>query len=271
MIHSSVKTRNSAAALQAFRTLHRSKEPPLNPSLQTSEAANWDDDGGQGATALQGDAVRAIRSTFVFRWVLGNRVSVVERQGEVVLAGDVQDSFEYWLAEYTAAYCLGVARVTNQLVVRALHRNGSDRWIEFSLLRALLMKANIAQGAVSVRAKDGAVDLEGTVKNLARRGLVEACAWEIPGAHSVRNSITLDERAGESSAKRDDASIVGQVRCALRLNPLTRSLNAKVSSNDGFLVVIGIAASEAERNQVASIAFNVIGVKSVTNSVFVKC
>lgn len=266
----SVKPKLSAAFLKTFRAQRSAKVAPLEEVRQTTETANWDNDGGQGEVASSGEVVRAIRATFNFRRVLENRIAISDREGEIVLFGTVRDSYEYWLAGYTAACCPGVRKVTNNLVVKALYEEGSDSWIELSILRALLVKANVDRGSISAKVSGGAVTLGGLARNLARKGLIEACAWEIPGVRAVSNEIKIGEGSSVSQASMDDASIVGQVRCALRQNPLTRSVKATVTSSDGFVVVNGIASNEAERSLVATLSQSVSGVKSVTNGVSVK-
>lgn len=265
-----MRTRQSAATLQAFHKFRSAQAPLLEAPPSPADATNNLHDDGQYGPKRQSDVEAAIRSTFNFRHVLEDRVAVDEKAGEVTLSGSVQDRYEYWLAEYTAAHCAGVKRVENRLVVEPLHGEGTDRWIEFSVVRALLTRADVVRGSVSAVACGGAVTLRGWVKNLARKGQVEACASEVAGVRSVSNDIRIGEGKSGYSEKRDDASIVGQVRAALRGNPLTRSFEGEVTSSDGFVAVVGEATSEAERNQIAALALGVSGVKSLANGLTVK-
>ena len=96
---------------------------------------------------------------------------------------------------------------------------------------------------------------------------------EVSGVKSVKNEIvilsaTADKKTVAESI--DDASITSQVKYALLTHKSTSALKTKVATNDGVVVISGIAANDAEKTLVGKLATGIRGVKSVTNDMTVK-
>jgi osmotically-inducible protein OsmY len=90
---------------------------------------------------------------------------------------------------------------------------------------------------------------------------------------SVQNEIVVMEKpaTGETLAEKiDDASITTQVKYALLTHKGTSALKTKLDTQEGVVVVTGVARSDAEKALVSKLAQDVRGVKSVTNNMNVK-
>jgi len=135
------------------------------------------------------------------------------------------------------------------------------------------VKGNVSAATTKVAVKDGVVTLTGTADNEAQKTLTEVYAKEIDGVKSVRNELVVKQTPATHETigeKIDDASITTQVKYALLNHKGTSALKTKVRTNDGVIVITGVAASEAEKALVTKLAQDVRGVTSVRNEMTVK-
>jgi len=215
----------------------------------------------------------AAKESYNYRTVLEDKVTVKASDGVVTLTGKVNDKSDKALAEDTVENLPGVSRVKNDIKVESSHPEKSDGWIAWKIRSRLLVKGNVSATATKVAVVDGVVTLTGTADNEAQKTLTGVYAREIDGVKSVRNEMVVTEKsaAGETVAEKiDDASITTQVKYALLTHKGTSAIKTKLETNDGAIVITGVARSDAEKALVTKLAQDVRGVRSVTNDMTVK-
>ena len=215
----------------------------------------------------------AAKESYNYRTVLEDTVTVKASDGIVTLTGKVKDKGDKALAEDTVESLPGVTRVKNEIKVESSHPEKSDGWIAWKIRSRLLVKGNVSATATQVAVVDGVVTLTGHADNEAQKTLTEVYAKKIDGVKSVQNEIVVMEKpaTGETLAEKiDDASITTQVKYALLTHKGTSALKTKLDTQDGVVVVTGVARSDAEKALVSKLAQDVRGVKSVTNNMNVK-
>ena len=214
----------------------------------------------------------AAKESFNYRTVLEDKVTVKASDGVVTLTGKVKDQGDKALAEDTVENLPGVTHVKNEIKVESSHPEKSDGWIAWKIRSRLLVKGNVSATATKVSVVNGVVTLTGTADNEAQKTLTEVYAKEIDGVKSVRNElvVTGNPSSRETMAEKvDDASITTQVKYALLSHKGTSALKTKLETNDGVIVVTGVARSDAEKALVTKLAQDVRGVRSVKNEMTV--
>jgi len=215
----------------------------------------------------------AAKSSYNYRTVLENNVSVKARDGVVTLTGTVQDKDDRALAADTVENLPGVVSVDNQIKVESTYKEHSDAWMAFKIRGRLLVKGNVSATSTKVAVNEGNVVLSGTANNTAQKELTEVYAKDIDGVKTVTNDIVVKDGTanGETVGEKiDDASITSQVKYALLSHKSTSALKTKVTTTDGVVRVTGDAASDAEKSLVTKLAGDVRGTRSVTNDMTVK-
>ena len=215
----------------------------------------------------------AAKSSYNYRTVLENNVSVKARDGVVTLTGTVQDKDDRALAADTVENLPGVVSVDNQIKVESTYKEHSDAWMAFKIRGRLLVKGNVSATSTKVAVNEGNVVLTGTANNTAQKELTEVYAKDIDGVKTVTNDIVVKDGTanGETVGEKiDDASITSQVKYALLSHKSTSALKTKVTTTDGVVRVTGDAASDAEKSLVTKLAGDVRGTRSVTNDMTVK-
>lgn len=215
----------------------------------------------------------AAKASYNYRVVLNNDVTVRANDGMVTLTGKVEDQEAKSLATDTVENLPGVTGVKNELTLKSTYPEHSDGWIALKVRGSLLVKANVSATATSVTVKDGIVTLSGTADNMAQKELTGIYAGEIDWVKAVKNEITISDNPtmGEKlSDTIDDASITTQVKYALLSHKSTSMLATKVTTNDGLVVITGVAGSDAEKSLVTKLARDVRGTKSVSNNMTIK-
>lgn len=225
------------------------------------------------------------KTSYNYRTVLEDNVTVKAKDGVVTLTGTVQDKDDRALAADTVENIPGVTCVNNEIVVKSTYPEHSDGWIALKIRSRLLVKSNVSATSTKVNVQDGVVTLTGTADNIAQKELTAAYAKDIDHVKSVNNDIvviepavkvaTSDKMADKTASEKmgdkiDDASITTQVKSALLTHKSTSALKTKVTTSNGIVSVSGVAASDAEKSLVSKLAGDVRGVVSVTNSMTVK-
>jgi osmotically-inducible protein OsmY len=215
----------------------------------------------------------AAKTSYNFRTVLDNQVSVRANGGVVRLDGIVKDKDFKALAEDTVSSLPGVTSVDNQMILDPTLPEHSDDWIAFKVHTQLLVSSKVSAEHTKVMVRDGVVTLTGTADNSAQKELTEKYAKEIDGVKSVENNIvagTTPNPAGTMREIIDDASVTAQLKYVLMMHRATSALKLKITTKAGVVAVKGEAGSDAEKSLVGKIAEGIRGVKSVTNNITVK-
>lgn len=252
------------------------------------------------SSATDNKIEETVKASYNYRTVLEDHVKVKANDGIVTLTGTVQDNDERALAVDTVENIPGVTAVKNEIKIKSDYPEKSDGWMALKIRGRLLVKGNVSASTTTVNVQDGVATLTGTAENLAQKELTGIYAAEIDGVKSVRNEITIEDKAAiarrtaaadRAAADRrtdnravdnrrtddgrdlgdriDDASITSQVKYALLTHKSTSALKTKVVTADGVVVVTGDAASEAEKSLVTKLARDVRGVNKVNNNMVV--
>ncbi|MBK9990722.1 MAG: BON domain-containing protein [Verrucomicrobia bacterium] len=215
----------------------------------------------------------AAKASYNYQTVLEDHVKVKAQDGVVTLTGTVQDKDEKALAVDTVENLPGVTSVKNEIKVESKFPEHSDGWVALKIRSRLLVKANVSATGTKVAVQDGVVTLSGTADNSAQKELTEVYAKDIDGVKSVKNEIVIKDTPPAKQTvgeKIDDASITSQVKFALLSHKATSALKTKVTTNDGVVMISGVASNDAKKSLVTKLAQDVRGTKSVTNDMTVK-
>jgi hyperosmotically inducible protein len=215
----------------------------------------------------------AVKNTYNYHAVLGDRVTATSNDGVVTLTGTVQDNDSKALAQDTVANMPGVMSVNNDIVVKSMYAEHSDEWIAVKIRSLLLVKGHVSAATTKVAVLNGVVTLTGTADTMAQKELTEVYAKQIDWVKSVRNDIMVNEKPvaeDGSGTKVDDASITTQVKYALLTHKSTSAVMTKVTTTDGVVVITGEADSSDEKALVTKLASDVRGAMSVTNNMTIK-
>ena len=212
-------------------------------------------------------------SSYNFKTVLNDKVSIESTEGAVTLTGTVQDNDAKELAEDTVNNIPGVVSVKNDIMIKSDYPEHSDEWVALKIRSLLLVKGNVSATSTTVAVLDGVATLGGTANTSAQKELTEIYTKEVQGVKSVTNNIVVNDKPSmgdTASVTIDDASITSQVKFALLSHKATSALSTKVTTTDGAVVITGEAGSSAEEALVTKLAQDVRGAKSVTNNMTIK-
>ena len=114
-------------------------------------------------------------------------VKVKVQDGWVTLSGQVEWFFQKEAAAVEIRGLMGVTGVSNQISVKTRPNVGDiSEGIRHALHRSWYDDNN-----VKVTARDGKVELTGTVHTWSDRQMADLTAWAAPGATSVQNDISV--------------------------------------------------------------------------------
>lgn len=223
------------------------------------------------------DATEALfNKTYVYSTYLkDDAVSAKAANGVVTLTGTVSEESHKSLAYQTAANLPGVERVDNKLVTTAeAAAENEDMWIGRKVKMALLFHRNVDAGRTDIKVKDGIVTLKGESSSMAQKELTAEYAGDIEGVKQVKNKMTVganQEMSERTKAEKiDDASVTAQVKTALLTHLSTSSVDTKVVTRDGEVMLTGIAGNAAEKALVSKLIADIQGVTSVKNDMTIK-
>lgn len=143
------------------------------------------------ASDLDSRIESAAQSSYNYKTVLHDQVTVKSNDGVVTLTGTVDDKSNKQLAEDTVENLPGVVRVDNEIVVSDKYAEHSDGWIALKIKSSLLVHSNVSATDTQVAVHDGVVTLTGKADNTAQKDLTEMYAKEVDHVKSVTNDITV--------------------------------------------------------------------------------
>jgi osmotically-inducible protein OsmY len=226
-------------------------------------------------------------------------IHIAVQNGDVILAGEMENVAAKKLALLAAAQIHGVQRIVDRLKVTPAEKMGDaeirdhvcklliqESALEGCLIRGLtggdvesLQKA-IAEPAGSivveraivgasswivVEVNDGVVTLNGKVPSLTHKRLAGVLAWWVPGTRDVING--LEEFPPEED---NDDELTDAVRLVLEKDPFVNASKIGVSSRDWVVTLEGLVPVETMKKMAERDAWCVVGVKSVVNRIEVR-
>lgn len=210
------------------------------------------------------------KQSYVFKMYLKrDDIKIQSKDGAVTLTGTVNESFHKSLAQETVAGLPGVKSVDNRLETKgAAPTANSDAWLRDKVKVTLSFHRSVSAMATEIDVKDGIVTLRGNTSSLAQKDLTTEYAKDVEGVKDVKNEMvvvkspTKKRTVGE---KIDDSSITAQVKMTLLYHRSTSALYTTVSTKRGIVTLDGMAKTKIEKDLATKLAYDVIGVKEVTN------
>jgi osmotically-inducible protein OsmY len=213
-------------------------------------------------------------------------VSIAVQNGDIILAGEMENVAAKKLALLAAAGTLGVQRIVDRLRVTPAEKMGDaeirdhvcklliqESALKECLIRGLaagdvesLQKAIAEPGnSIVVEVNDGVVTLNGKVPSLTHKRLAGVLAWWVPGTRDVINGLE------ESPPQRDDDDeLTDAVRIVLEKDPFVNASKIGVSSKDWVVTLQGLVPVGSMKQMAERDAWCVLGVKEVINRIEVK-
>ncbi len=210
-------------------------------------------------------------------------VSITMQNGDIVLAGEMENIASKKLALLAAAETKGVLRIVDRLKVTPAEKMGDaeirdhvckalteESALEGCLIRGLagdIVRKALAEprGSIVVEVNDGIVTLNGEVPSLTHKRLAGVLAWWVPGTCDVING--LEEVPPEED---NDDELIDAVRLVLEKDPFVNAGKIRVSSKDWVVTLEGLVPIETMKQMAERDAWCVIGVRSVVNRIQVR-
>jgi osmotically-inducible protein OsmY len=143
----------------------------------------------------------------------------------------------------------------------------TDAEIQQAVLRELKWDTRVEETDVGVEVDAGAVTLTGTVTSWAKRVAAQEAAHRVAGVLDVANDIKVKL---PGSAGRTDTEIARAVRNALEWDVFVPDTRIRSTVSDGWVTLEGEVDYWNQRDDAARAIRNLLGVRGVTNQIFVK-
>ena len=131
--------------------------------------------------------------------VKGSDINVETKQGAIMIRGKVDSDAAKQAAEGIAKGIDGVKSVKNDLqVVAPAKREAMDNKDEAITARVneqIAKDAHLKKANIAVQTNAGVVALTGEVRDIRTSAQASSTAWQVPGVKSVKNDLTVKEKA----------------------------------------------------------------------------
>jgi hyperosmotically inducible periplasmic protein len=131
--------------------------------------------------------------------VKGSEINVETTQGAVMICGKVDSDAAKQAAEGIAKGIDGVKSVKNELQVVAPSKreaiDDKDEAITTRVKAQIAKDANLMNAGIHTQTNAGVVSLSGEVQDVMTSAQASWTAWQVPGVKSVKNDLTLKEKA----------------------------------------------------------------------------
>jgi len=131
--------------------------------------------------------------------VKGSEINVETTQGVVIIRGKVDTDSAKQAAEGIAKGIDGVKSVKNELQVVAPAKREAveekDEVITTRVKEQIAKDASLTKAGIHTQTNAGVVSLSGEVPDLMTSAQASWTAWQVPGVKSVKNDLTVKEKA----------------------------------------------------------------------------
>jgi hyperosmotically inducible protein len=131
--------------------------------------------------------------------VKGTQVNVETKKGQVMLRGKVDSDAAKQAAEDIAKGVDGVKTVKNELQVVAPSKreaiDDKDEAITTRVNEQIAKDAHLKKAGIHAQTNAGVVSLTGEVRDISTSAEASWTAWQVPGVKSVKNDLTVKEKA----------------------------------------------------------------------------
>ena len=145
-----------------------------------------------------------------------------------------------------------------------------DSTITAKVNTALIDDPTVKARQVDVETSNGVVQLNGFVDSAAAKERATTVAGGVSGVTQVHNNLVVQTSDRTVGTVVDDATITAKVKTALIGNEQTKAAEINVSTRQGVVQLSGFVDDMAEKSTAASLAQNVVGVRSVDNQLEVR-
>jgi osmotically-inducible protein OsmY len=194
----------------------------------------------------------------------GGNITVFCRDGQIVLAGEVEELPAKMVSERLAKSIDGVRFVVNNLKLKAIPSR-TDAEIHDHLVDAYEQDRSLDERMIQPIVQDGVVTLTGTVDALAKKRLAGLFAWWQVGVKDVKNHLVI------APDEEDNDDEIRDFLCiAFELDKAIERDRVGVKVKDGVVTLYGVARSTQEAKFAEADAWATFGVKDVVNNLTVK-
>ena len=171
--------------------------------------------------------------------------------------------------------CAQIATGTAVKVATVKQENRSiGEFVDDTIIKTVIKNAYFDQNEnlffnIDVEVSQARVLLTGTVENIDLKIEATRIAWGVSGVETVINEIQISNSDNILNYA-DDLVISTKVKGKLILQENVNSLNYNIETVNKLVYIIGIAASESEKNLVIGIAQNVYGVEEVIDYISIR-
>lgn len=131
--------------------------------------------------------------------VKGSEINVVTTEGAVIIRGKVDSDASKQAAEAIAKGIDGVKTVQNDLQVVAPSKreaiDDKDEAITKRVNEQIAKDPSLTKAGIHTQTNGGVVSLSGEVQDLMSSAQASSIAWQVPGVKSVKNDLTVKEKA----------------------------------------------------------------------------
>ena len=131
--------------------------------------------------------------------VKGSEINVETTQGLVMIRGKVDSDAAKQAAEGIAKGIDGVKSVKNDLQVIAPSKreaiDDKDEAITTRVNEQIAKDSSLRKAGIQAQTNAGVVSLSGEVQDLMTSAQASWTAWQVPGVKSVKNDLTVKEKA----------------------------------------------------------------------------
>jgi hyperosmotically inducible protein len=131
--------------------------------------------------------------------VKGSEINVETTQGAVIIRGKVDTDSAKQAAEGIAKGIDGVKSVKNELQVVAPAKREAveekDEAITTRVKEQIAKDSSLTKAGIHTQTNAGVVSLSGEVPDLMTSARASWTAWQVPGVKSVKNDLTVKEKA----------------------------------------------------------------------------
>ncbi len=216
----------------------------------------------RGKTVLSGEKLKEAVATVLKLdgRINATRITVAANYGHVTLDGSVDNAYEKRLAEQDAKDVIGVAWVSNNLVLSTPKR--SDAFIRDDVNFNLNTDYLLDGVAIAVRVNRGVVTLSGQVHNWYQKTRAEEIAEKVKGVKQVINHLRVYRETSKS-----DQELTREVKKRLKWNWNTWWVHDKINVEvvNGVAILTGDVDTWSERKEAARVAFHTKGIWEVDN------
>lgn len=187
-------------------------------------------------------------------------IGVAVKDGIVALTGCVSSYAERCAAEHAAQGVVGVQGVANDIVIR-LPRESTHTDSELAAIAVATLKHNVSVPAedVKVIVRDGWISLEGHVAHWFQKNAAQATLASLRGLKGITNNLAI-------RCQPSQPDVETKIREAFRRRALADSGKVAVNCEGGVVTLEGQVHSSQDRQQVASAAWQALGVMQVVDN-----